>query len=111
MTKCELKVTKPTASTTPVHEALIATYGGPLPVKPRTKHEGEEADGQGTELLTPRFNLELAVSPLLQERLKAGQSGLVVFPVEQHSLGTYWYLAACRWVERKIDAALNQTSH
>lgn len=109
VTPCELKATKPAASTTPVHEALCASFGGPLPVKPKIRNRSEQSDPQETELLTPRFNLELAVTGALQEHLKAGQSGWVVFPVEQHSLGTYWYLAACRWLEKKIDAAMIET--
>lgn len=107
---CELKVTKPSASTTPIHEALCASFGGPLPVKPKARNRTDQADQQQTELLTPRFNLELAVAGSLQQQLHAGQSGWVVFPVEQHSLGTYWYLAACRWLEKKIDAAMNETA-
>jgi hypothetical protein len=111
VTACVLKATKPSASTTPVHEAMCASYGGPLAVKPKAKNRGNETDRTETELLTPRFNLELAATSELQKRLNAGQSGWVVFPVEQHSLGTYWYLAATRWLERKIDAAMHETNY
>jgi len=111
VTACVLKATKPSASTTPVHEAMCASYGGPLAVKPKAKNRGNETDRTETELLTPRFNLELAATGELQKQLNAGQSGWVVFPVEQHSLGTYWYLAATRWLERKIDAAMHETNY
>jgi len=111
VTACELKATKPTASTIPVHEALCASFGGPLAVKPKARNRSEDSERAQTELLTPRFNLELSATGVLQEQLHAGQSGWVVFPVEQHSLGTYWYLAATHWLEKKIEAAMHETAY
>ncbi|MFM7115605.1 MAG: HlyD family efflux transporter periplasmic adaptor subunit [Planctomycetota bacterium] len=111
VTSCQIKLANPSASTVPVHEALCANYGGPLAVKPAPKHRGQDSNANQLELLTPRFNVELLAAAELQERLKAGQRGLVIFPVEQRSLGMHWYLSACRWIEKKIETAIQSSSN
>lgn len=111
VTTCQIKLANPSASTVPVHEALCANYGGPLAVKPAPKTRGQESNSNQLELLTPRFNVELLASAELRDKLKAGQRGLVVFPVEQRSLGVHWYLSACRWIEKKIETAVQNSSN
>jgi len=108
---CQVKLANPTASTVPVHEALCANYGGSLPVKPAATKRNQDSGRDELELLTPRFNVELLASPELQVSLKAGQRGLVVFPVEQRSLGVHWYLSACRWIEKKIETAVQESTN
>jgi predicted enzyme involved in methoxymalonyl-ACP biosynthesis len=55
--------------------------------------------------------VELLAATELQDKLKAGQRGLVIFPVEQRSLGMHWYLSACRWIEKKIETAVQSSSN
>lgn len=63
---------QPRASREIPHPAMSATVDGPLPVAP-AKKQGENADP--FELLTPRFQSIVALSPALSDRVRAGEVG------------------------------------
>jgi putative peptide zinc metalloprotease protein len=92
------------ASTTPTHACLCAQAGGPLAVRPVA------SDGESDiELLTPRFSAELEVDAEIGGKLFSGQRGRAFFSTTRQSLGSYFFLAASDWLEKKIEIA-TQTS-
>jgi putative peptide zinc metalloprotease protein len=107
--KCSLKTIVPRASREPVHRALCADLGGPLPVRPRADKDEKESKHEKTmELVTPRVNVELEVPAEYSNALYAGQTGRVIFPSQRHSLGVYLFLAARDWVNEKIELSLGE---
>lgn len=106
VTECQIQNRNPAASTVPVHLALCASHGGPLPVRPMPHREENNRDPQSVELLSPRFNLELSLDTHSLHGLRSGQQGKVIFPVRQYSLGAYLYLSIREWLEEKVRAAM-----
>ena len=93
----------PTASQTPLHPSLCAQAGGPLPVRPVSG--GQEDQEAQVELLSPRFNAFLNLEQAVGSELHSGQRGRAFFSTKRQSLGSYFYLAACDWLEEKIEIA------
>lgn len=93
----------PRASQTPLHPSLCAQAGGPLAVRP--KASGQEDQEASVELLTPRFNAFLSIDQSNSSELHSGQRGRAFFSTKRQSLGSYFYLAACDWLENKIELA------
>ena len=94
----------PTASTTPMHPSLCAQAGGPLAVRPAAA-SGQDDQEAEVELLTPRFNAFLNLDQEVGSKLHSGQRGRAFFSTKRQSLGSYFYLAACQWLEDKIEIA------
>jgi len=92
----------PRASQTPLHPSLCAQAGGPLPVRPVSSQDDQEAE---VELLTPRFNAFLNLEQTVGSKLHSGQRGRAFFSAKRQSLGSYFYLAACDWLKDKIEIA------
>jgi putative peptide zinc metalloprotease protein len=102
----------PRASLDPLHPSLMATNGGPLAVKPKSEkaENGQAEDRDSTmELLSPRFAIELELTPEDSEALSAGQLGYAFFDAKRQSMGSYLYLAISDWFEQKAELA-SQTS-
>ena len=93
----------PRASQTPTHPSLCAQAGGPLTVRPATGKSQEEA---AFELLSPRFNVVLVLDADSSNELHSGQRGRAFFSTCSQSLGSYCYIAACDWLENKIEMAM-----
>ena len=94
----------PRASQTPLHPSLCAQAGGPLPVRPSAAAGGEDQQAD-VELLDPRFNAFLRLDQENSHKLHSGQRGRAFFSTKRQSLGSYFYLAACDWLEDKIEIA------
>ena len=92
----------PRASQSPMHPSLCASAGGPLAVRPVRNEDAEDAQ---VELLSPRFNVFLSLDSSCSNQLQSGQRGKAFFSTKQQSLGSYFYLAACDWLENKIEIA------
>ncbi len=101
--RCLLEERVPKASLEPVHFALIAPAGGPLPVRQR-QDTAQNADGPQHELTNPRFELraELVVTG---ENLWEGEIGKV-----RASAATPQTLASVLWkkASRQIDRFFDQ---
>ena len=93
----------PRASATPTHPSLCAFAGGPLPVKAASS---ETEDRPAFELLSPRFDAELAIADKVSQSLHSGQRGLAFFRTNSQSMGSYFYLAARDWLRNKIEVAM-----
>lgn len=93
----------PRASASPTHPSLCAFAGGPLPVKASSS---ETDDGPAFELLSPRFDAELAIEDEVSQSLHSGQRGLAFFKTNSQSMGSYFYLAARDWLRNKIEVAM-----
>lgn len=110
VTSCEVKMVSPRAELKPVHAALCAAAGGPLPVKTIARREdGNEPGEPEYQLLAPRFNVELALPQELGERVFPGQTGQVIFASQQHSLGVWAWLQVRHWLRAKIELATQQS--
>ncbi len=111
VTGCQVKLISPRAELRPVHAALCAAAGGPLPVK--TLARQEDGDGRESEpeyeLLSPRINVELVLPPHLSDRVFPGQTGRVVFATRQHTLGVWAWLQLKQWLRAKIELATQQS--
>ena len=94
----------PRASKIPLHPSLCAQAGGPLPVRPSASPNGDEEEAQ-VEMLDPRFNAFLKLDQENSNKLHSGQRGRAFFSTKRQSLGSYFYLAACDWLEDKIEIA------
>jgi putative peptide zinc metalloprotease protein len=106
VTSCRVKMVSPRAELKPVHAALCAAAGGPLPVRTIARREDSEQPGEPEyELLAPRFNVELVLPPELGEMTFPGQTGHVIFASQQHSLGVWAWLQIRHWLRAKIELA------
>ena len=92
----------PRASQAPTYPSLTASMGGSLPVRPVPSSNSTEGE-PGFELLSPRFDVTVAVSENFQQEILAGQRGQAYFESTEQSLASYLYLAACHWLEAKVD--------
>ena len=102
--KATLVSINPRASTTPTFPSLTATMGGSLPV--RSASSSSSADSESSvELLSPRFDVTVAVPEGFGKEILAGQRGQAYFESTEQSLASYLYLAACHWLQSKVDMA------
>jgi putative peptide zinc metalloprotease protein len=101
---------EPRASLEPLHPALAATNGGPLPVRHKTKESPDKKDESGPEsyeLLTPQFTAEVLL-PLDQSGLlAAGQRAQVSFTPQGQSMGDYLFNRFQRWCRDKVRLVRN----
>ena len=94
----------PRASQQPTFPSLTATRGGSLPV--RALANGPSRDnGFNFELLSPRFDVTVSLPADFDHQVLAGQRGHAYFESSEQSLASYLYLAACNWLESKIEMA------
>ena len=97
----------PRASQTPTFPSLTATMGGSLPVRP-VSSSNQTASEEKFELLSPRFDVTVSVPEGFGQQILAGQRGQAYFESTEQSLASYLYLAACHWLESKVDMATLQ---
>ncbi len=72
------------------HEAFAATVGGPLAVVSREQVESTDAGEEDSLMLTsPRVAIQIKLPAEEQQRLFAGQGGMMVVRARQQNLGTY----------------------
>lgn len=94
----------PRASQEPTFPSLTATRGGSLPVRALPKASLGQSDFN-FELLSPRFDVTVSVPEDFGQQVLAGQRGYAYFESTEQSLASYLYLAACHWLESKIEMA------
>jgi putative peptide zinc metalloprotease protein len=108
-----LSLIEPRASLEPLHPALTATKGGPLPVKLKPKESPDKKDESGAdsyELLTPQFTGEVTL-PLDQSALlAAGQRAQISFTPQGQSMGDYLFSRFQRWCRNKVRGVRNAWS-
>ena len=94
----------PRASQTPTFPALTATMGGSLPVR-SVSNSGSSDNESNFELLSPRFDVTVAVPADFGQDVWAGQRGQAYFESTEQSLASYLYLGACHWLQTQVDMA------
>ncbi len=92
---------KPRASDRLTDQALAATAGGPLAVKPGNS----ESDDSSMVLLQPRFIGELSLDDSIAEKLPAGQRGHAFIRIRSESLGRYLFTKTRKWFADQIQQA------
>ena len=81
------------------HEAFAASNGGPLAVVPRQQVEGADDSEDASMMLTqPRVPVEIALSKEDQQRILAGQSGLLMLRGRQKVMAGYLVDQVVRFV-------------
>jgi len=96
---------EPRATLEPLHPALAATKGGPLPVQRKAKESPDkknEADQESYELLAPQFAGEVALSLEQSALFAAGQRTEVSFSPQGQSLGDFLFTRFQRWCRDKV---------
>ncbi len=96
----------PRASQEPLHAALCASSGGPLPVRQtnRDRHDNSNTDAN-VELLEPNFAAVVALTPTQSERLRAGQLGTVTVRENAPTIGSHLQRLVARWVRTRLRTA------
>ena len=102
VTNATLVSINPRASQTPTFPSLTAARGGSLPVRPVSSSNSAE-DNLSFELLSPRFDVTVSVPESFGQEILAGQRGQAYFESTEQSLASYLYLAACHWLQAKVD--------
>ncbi len=97
----------PKASEKPTFPSLTAKMGGSLPVRPVSNAQSSET-GEHFELLSPRFDVTVSMPEDFSQQVLAGQRGYAYFESTEQSLASYLYLAACHWLQSKVDMATLQ---
>ncbi|MEM7784171.1 MAG: efflux RND transporter periplasmic adaptor subunit, partial [Planctomycetota bacterium] len=98
----KLQHVNPTATQHISFPSLCAHVGGALDVQQISNPD----DDSQYELLNPRFDVVLCVDNSVGENLESGQRGRAIFSARKQSLGSYLYLAACDWFQKKIEQAI-----
>ncbi|HEY4760669.1 MAG TPA: biotin/lipoyl-binding protein, partial [Thermoguttaceae bacterium] len=101
---------EPRASLEPLHPALAATKGGPLPVRHKTKESADNKDGsnqESYELLTPQFTGEVTLSLEQSDLLAVGQRVQVSFSPQGQSVGDFLFTRFQRWCRDKVRRMRN----
>jgi putative peptide zinc metalloprotease protein len=96
---------EPRANLEPLHPALAATKGGPLPVQHKAKDAQEKKDESGEdsyELLDPQFTGDVILSPDQSLLLATGQRVQVSFSPQGQSFGDYLFTRFQRWCRDKV---------
>lgn len=96
---------EPRANLEPLHPALAATKGGPLPVQRKSKESPEkkvDSDTDSFELLTPQFRGEVKLSLDQSVFLAAGQRAQVSFTPQGQSIGDFLFTRFQRWCRDKV---------
>lgn len=99
----------PRASQEPLHMALTAMAGGPLPVRPISlKHREQMQQQSEFELLEPRVNVLVALDDSSSVSMTAGTTGRLTIPGNAYpSLGVGLYRSAQQWLEHQIANTSN----
>ena len=95
----------PRATSATTHPSLCSFAGGVLPVRSAAS-SADSPDGPSFELLSPRFTAKLELEDEVSQSLHSGQRGLAFFKTGRQSMGSYLFLAACDWLENKIELAM-----
>lgn len=95
-----LQEVQPRATLQPLHPALIAPHGGPLPVTPVAHTDARE--GGEYQLLSPRFTAVVPLSPATSQTVRAGQRVEVSFRPCHLTVGAYLYEQAAIWLRRHL---------
>jgi putative peptide zinc metalloprotease protein len=95
----------PRATDIPQHESLCADVGGPLAIRTGSRLGNGQQDDPDVRLLTPHFNVDLALSRPVSKRLKSGQRGRAFFDASRQSLGGYWFVSVEDWLRKKVEIA------
>ncbi|MDB2687203.1 HlyD family secretion protein, partial [Mariniblastus sp.] len=83
------------------HDAFAASNGGPLAVVPRQQVEGAKDSEDASMMLTqPRVPIEIALSKEDQQRILAGQSGLLMMRGRQEKMAGYLVERVMRFARR-----------
>lgn len=104
VSSCRVAMFTPRADVRPPHPALCAAAGGPLPVKSEKRNTGTSRQPE-YELLSPRLSVELELPAGPGQDVFPGQTGRVILPARQYSLGVWAGLQASAWLRHKIDVA------
>ena len=86
------------------HPALGAHVGGPVPTKAKTPVEGSARAEQGYQLLTPRFEGTVLLTPTQSAAFSAGQIGTVQFRATTETLGARLLKSFDQWMRRQLTA-------
>ncbi len=111
--KNTLSQIEPRASLEPLHPALAAVKGGPLPVRRKTNESPDKKDEAGPEsyeLLVPQFAGEVKLSLDQSLLLAAGQRTQVSFTPQGQSIGDFLFNRFQRWCRDKIRRVRNAWS-
>jgi putative peptide zinc metalloprotease protein len=103
----------PRASLEPLHPAIAATRGGPLPVRSKSKESQDKKDEskeESFELLSPQFTAEVKLSPQQSVELAAGQRAQVSFTPQGQSIGDFLFNRFQRWCRDKIRRVRNASN-
>lgn len=75
-----------------------------MPVKSEKRNTGTSRQPE-YELLSPRLSVELELPAGPGQDVFPGQTGRVILPARQYSLGVWAGLQASAWLRHKIDVA------
>jgi putative peptide zinc metalloprotease protein len=93
----------PQASLEPLHPSLCASAGGSLPVRAKVPGPSDSLHAQqAMELIAPRFEGTVRLSPEQSSQLRAGQRGMVSFTSGQQTVGRHLYRAVSSWMAQKL---------
>jgi hypothetical protein len=81
------KKLQPRASRQIPHPALAATVDGPLPVAPAKK---QSESSEPFELLAPRFQSIVSLSPAVSHRVHAGETGQMALRDQRSLARRFW---------------------
>jgi len=97
----DLERVTPRASKQPIHPALSAINGGPLPIK--GLHVGSShTQEQRYELLEPQFSGIVRLDDSASRTVFAGQRGTVFYRPWRESIGEHLWYTIARWIQRQL---------
>lgn len=105
-----IDIIQPRATLQPPHPALIATNGGPLPVKSETPESARDRRDAAPEptLLAPRFLGRIKLDRDTSERLFAGQTAEIGFRPCDRSIGAHLYYSLAEWLRERMQPESSQ---
>jgi putative peptide zinc metalloprotease protein len=92
----------PRASIEPAHPTLTTVNGGTLPVKPAAKDEDDDSAPESLEFLNPRFSAIVALDPVKNSQLHAGQVGRGSYRPCDDSIFQFLYSSLARWIRERL---------
>lgn len=95
--EARLKGVAPRASKTPIHPAMVAVNGGPLPVREVPDDSSKPNDGR-YEFLEPRFSGIVQLDPEKSETICVGQQATVSYRPFQASIGEHLWNTVSEWI-------------
>ncbi|MGE0608170.1 MAG: HlyD family efflux transporter periplasmic adaptor subunit [Pirellulales bacterium] len=94
----------PRASVVPTHSALIASHGGPLPVRPAARQPDQPA-ADAYELLVPHFAAIIPLAAADSRQLHSGQLASIRYRPCHESIGQHLFQALSQWVRERMRSA------